>query len=115
MHGALVVGTQLIASAVLAAIVLLMTWRAATGRLPRNQMMGIRIPCTMASEQAWRAGHRAALPVMSLLVVVMVMADVAAIRGVAGTLTMSLWAVGSVAVIIVATFVAASAARKASD
>ena len=33
---------------------------AATGRLPRNVLAGIRIPSTMRSEQSWRAGHEAA-------------------------------------------------------
>ncbi len=31
-----------------------------TGRLPRNGFLGLRIPSTMASDEAWRAGHRAA-------------------------------------------------------
>ncbi len=33
---------------------------AATGRLPRNLFAGIRIPSTLRSDEAWRAGHRAA-------------------------------------------------------
>ena len=33
---------------------------SATGRLPRNVFAGIRIPSTMRSDDAWRAGHRAA-------------------------------------------------------
>lgn len=33
---------------------------AAAGRLPRNILAGIRIPSTMRSDEAWRAGHRAA-------------------------------------------------------
>lgn len=33
---------------------------AADGRLRRNQWAGIRIPSTMASDEAWLAGHRAA-------------------------------------------------------
>lgn len=32
----------------------------ATGRLPRNIVAGIRIPSTMRSDAAWRAGHQAA-------------------------------------------------------
>jgi uncharacterized membrane protein len=35
--------------------------RAAKGRLRRNQWAGIRTPSTMESDQAWAAGHRAAL------------------------------------------------------
>ena len=33
---------------------------ASRGSLPRNGMAGIRIPSTMASDEAWVAGHRAA-------------------------------------------------------
>ena len=33
---------------------------AARGKLPRNLLVGIRIPSTMRSDDAWRAGHRAA-------------------------------------------------------
>ncbi len=33
---------------------------AATERLPRNIFAGIRIPATMRSDEAWRAGHKAA-------------------------------------------------------
>ena len=33
---------------------------SATERLPRNLFAGIRIPSTLRSDDAWRAGHRAA-------------------------------------------------------
>ena len=32
----------------------------ANGRLMRNGMVGLRIPSTMSSDEAWRAGHHAA-------------------------------------------------------
>ncbi len=39
---------------------------AASGRLSRNRLAGIRIPSTMASEEAWRAAHiRARVPIVS--------------------------------------------------
>jgi hypothetical protein len=45
----------------LAGVVVVVLGRlAATGRLPRNVLAGIRIPSTMRSDEAWRAGHRAA-------------------------------------------------------
>lgn len=34
----------------------------AAGRIPVNQLAGIRIASVMASPDAWRAGHKAALP-----------------------------------------------------
>jgi hypothetical protein len=33
---------------------------AAAGRLPKNLLVGIRIPSTLRSDAAWRAGHLAA-------------------------------------------------------
>ncbi len=37
-------------------------WAGATGRLTANASMGLRTPATVASHEAWRAGHRAAWP-----------------------------------------------------
>lgn len=42
------------------AIVVAVGRMAAMGRLPRNVLVGIRIPSTMSSDEAWRAGHLAA-------------------------------------------------------
>jgi hypothetical protein len=39
---------------------------AATGRLPRNILAGIRIPATMRSDEAWRAGHEAAATALTV-------------------------------------------------
>ena len=41
-------------------IVMVVGRMAATGRLPRNLFAGIRLPSTMRSDEAWRAGHEAA-------------------------------------------------------
>jgi uncharacterized membrane protein len=45
---------------VLAGTVMVAIGRLAdAGRLPRNPIAGIRIPSTMRSDAAWKAGHRA--------------------------------------------------------
>ena len=41
-------------------IVMVFGRMAAKGRLPRNLFAGIRLPSTMRSDEAWRAGHEAA-------------------------------------------------------
>ena len=46
-----------------AALVWWVTAVAARGDLDKNVAVGIRTPSTMASPEAWVAGHRAALPV----------------------------------------------------
>ncbi len=51
------VAVVLLASGVVVALV---TRRAADGRLVRNGAAGIRTRATMASDEAWRAGHAAA-------------------------------------------------------
>jgi len=44
--------------------------------LPRNGLFGIRTSQTKASDEAWQAGHRAALPLLRVCVVVAVVAAV---------------------------------------
>ncbi len=39
---------------------------AAAGRLPRNLFAGIRIPSTLRSDEAWRAGHLAAASALTV-------------------------------------------------
>jgi p-aminobenzoyl-glutamate transporter AbgT len=52
--------------ALLAFLLVAVDWAAASGRLRRNQWVGIRIPSTMRSDRAWVAGHQAALRLMPL-------------------------------------------------
>lgn len=37
-----------------------------TGQLSRNSLIGIKTKYTLASDQAWRKGHEAAAPLVSL-------------------------------------------------
>ncbi|WP_078290017.1 SdpI family protein [Mycobacterium sp. D16R24] len=103
----------MIALAATTVICLVVTHRAATGALPRNQVAGIRLRSTYSSEAAWRAGHRAARPVMWLLVPITVAADVAivsAIRQVsplAVGLIVMIWAAALLPVVVVAAVIAA--------
>lgn len=57
--GAIVVG---VLAAVLGPLVWWVTDRAAAGSLAKNHFVGLRTGRTLASEDAWRTGHRAALP-----------------------------------------------------
>jgi hypothetical protein len=50
-----------VASAAVAALVWWMTREAAAGRIVRNRTLGIRTRRTLASEESWVTGHRAAL------------------------------------------------------
>lgn len=105
-----------------AALMIIVNWRAATGRLARNQWTGIRTPSTMRNDQAWRAGHRAALRLTPMYVVNAVAAcAVLAFAAVRSWSPGSVWilAIGCLAVIIavaiITAVVAGKAARLATD
>jgi SdpI/YfhL protein family len=59
-----------VALIIICVVFIALSSRAANGRLPRNQWAGIRTPSTMRSEQAWMAGHRAALRLTPLYLLV---------------------------------------------
>ncbi len=50
-------------SLVVLGVILAVTRMGASGELGRNGAVGIRIRATRRSDEAWRAGHAAALPV----------------------------------------------------
>jgi hypothetical protein len=52
-----------IVSLLLLAVLWLAAWicrAAASGRITRNHVIGIRLPSTLASDEAWRVGHAGA-------------------------------------------------------
>jgi hypothetical protein len=70
-----VIPAVLVAAA--AVVVALVTLLAAAGRLRRNSIAGIRIPSLLASDEAWRNGHRAAvLPTAAAAIICVVLAAV---------------------------------------
>lgn len=97
------------------------TSRAASGRLARNQWVGIRTPSTMRSDNAWVAGHRAAHRLVPLYVLNAVVACAALFVGVLSAF--SIGAIMFIGIGLFATFtgisiyvaVAAGRAAKSSD
>jgi uncharacterized membrane protein len=60
----------------LAVFVIWMTSAAKSGRLKRNQYMGIRTPATMRSDEAWVTGHSAGLGALYAGAILMLGADI---------------------------------------
>nr|WP_255804928.1 SdpI family protein [Corynebacterium kalidii] len=61
-----------------------MARRSAAGTFRRNHIYGLRVPSTLSSDEAWDAGHRAAVPHMRVsgwFGVVMTVITVALILG----------------------------------
>ena len=50
---------------ILGAVLVVVAAVSRAERLPRNWLVGIRIPSTMMSDAAWRAGHRAGGPALA--------------------------------------------------
>ena len=84
----------------------------ASGRLGRNGAVGFRTPGTLASDAGWRAGHRAAIPVIWLTVPASAASSVVMMA--MGPRHNFCWApMPVVAVLIAAAVVANKAARRA--
>ena len=77
------------------------TSRAASGRLARNQWIGIRTPSTMRGDQAWMVGHRAARRLTPLYVLNAVAASAVLSLGVVQS-----WSTGVVMLAGITAFVA---------
>jgi uncharacterized membrane protein len=103
-------------------VLIVLASRAANGRLARNQWIGIRTPSTMRSDQAWKAGHAAALrmaPLFVIVTVVICVALFAAALYASTTKAVVLIGFGSIAVVLVlliySALVASKAAKSADD
>jgi hypothetical protein len=97
----------------LTALLIAIDWAAANGRLRRNQFVGIRTPSTMRSDQAWMAGHRAALRLtpVHLVTGASLLIGVLCARTVAGLNIVGVS--GAIVFVVVAAFTAIVAGRAA--
>jgi hypothetical protein len=97
----------------LTALIIVIDWAAAKGRLRRNQFVGIRTPSTMRSDHAWIAGHRAALRLTPLHLVTgaSLLIGVFSAQTVAGLNLVGVC--GAIVVVVVALFTAVVAGRAA--
>lgn len=97
-------------------LIIYQSWRVVQGRLERNQYFGIRTPSTMRSDQAWVAGHQAALRLAPwfLLMTAGTCAALwaAAVYG-SKTIVVLIGIVGSVAVLALSIYAAVIASRAA--
>jgi uncharacterized membrane protein len=105
--------TAIVGLWILALVCIVTTYCAAAGKLRRNQIAGIRLPATMASDAAWRAGHRAAIPFMWLTVPVAVVGSAVVATMKLGPLVAVV--VGLLPIVLIAIVIAAAvAAHKAA-
>ncbi len=96
-----------------AAVSVVTSLLAASGKLERNHVAGIRLPSTMASDAAWRAGHRAAIPITWLTVPVAVVGS--AVVALTNPGSVLVFAALLIAILIAATVVAGNAARRVRE
>jgi uncharacterized protein YjeT (DUF2065 family) len=84
------------------------------GRLPRNGLVGIRIPSTLASDEAWQAGHLAAAPLTRAIGGVWLGAGVVLLFVAAESPAASILTGGSTAAVLVLVLLAALVADRAT-
>ena len=107
------VGASLLAVA--AVVVAAVAALAATGRLRRNPVAGIRIPSLSASDAAWRIGHRAAvLPTAAAAVICVALAVVKLVNPLFEVVGSILQTVVLILGVLVRTGLASRAAREQS-
>lgn len=101
---------------ILPAICIAVTRQAAEGGIARNGSSGIRTKHTGASDEAWIAGHRAALPVVRRMWPVAVIGGVIAVAAqlVAGGPSGIILALATILALVVILVRAASAANRAA-
>ncbi|WP_370544721.1 SdpI family protein [Frigoribacterium sp. VKM Ac-2530] len=93
---------------------------AGRGSVAANGLVGIRTPALRSSDAAWRAGHRAAVPILAALTVVSAAAGVVVFaatwgKGADVTNMAGLWVIGLVVTAIVLAAVRANAVAASSD
>jgi hypothetical protein len=86
------------------------TYWGASENLPRNKAVGLRTPGTLASDAGWRAGHRAAIPVMWLTIPVS--AALSAMMKAMGPHHNFSWVTMPVALVLIAAAVVANKAAR---
>ncbi len=105
----------------LPAVCLFVTRQAAEGLIGRNAAAGIRTRHTQASDEAWAAGHRAALPALRKMMPVAGIGMIAALTaqvllgGQAGPLIAFAALIAQTVVLFRSTAVANAAARTATE
>ncbi|AUZ88326.1 hypothetical protein CVO76_12285 [Arthrobacter agilis] len=105
----------------LPAVCLFVTRQAAEGLIGRNVAAGIRTRHTQASDEAWAAGHRAALPALRKMMPVAGIGMIAALAaqvllgGQAGPLLAFAALIAQTVVLFRSTTLANAAARTATD
>lgn len=100
---------------IVGAVMLATCWWGSQGRLPRNRIIGIRIPATMRSDAAWDAGHRAAAGPTGIGGGIAVLAALGVVAAGLDLIGWVIAAIGLVAVLASAAVATVAASRAAKD